>query len=194
MYKRQPTGQTARYDPGILVEIELRTYRPEDFETLYEIDQACYDCDTAYSRSDLRAYLGFLESECVVAEVRQRQSTREKLSAGENESRNRSDAKIAGFCISAHRGAEGYIVTMDVLQQYRRKKVGSALLDEVERRLANTGVRRVGLETATENAAAVAFWQKHGYRTRGVRKGYYAGGRDAYSMSKRLADSKTAGQ
>ena len=49
-----------------------------------------------------------------------------------------------------------------------------------------SGAREVSLETATENASAIAFWQKHGYRTRGVIEGYYPGGRDAYSMTKLL--------
>ena len=60
------------------------------------------------------------------------------------------------------------------------------LLAEAERKLVEAGVRQIGLETATDNAAAIAFWQKHGYRKSGVRKNYYPGGRDAYSMAKRL--------
>ena len=164
------------------VKITLRTYQPEDFERLYEIDQACYDRDVAYSRPDLRAYLGFLGSECVVAEVKR--GVREK--DGKGDSGNQNDSRIVGFCISARRGADGYIITMDVLEEYRRKKIGSALVDEVERRLAQAGVTWVGLETAIDNPAAVAFWQKHGYRTRGVRKGYYPRGRDAYSMMKQI--------
>jgi ribosomal protein S18 acetylase RimI-like enzyme len=170
---------------GIPVDVTLRTYQQEDFEALYEIDQACYDRDTAYSRSDLRAYLGFLGSECVVAEVKQ--------SALEKHNESGTGNRIVGFCISAHRGAEGYVITMDIIEEYRRRKIGSALLREVERRLANAGVRWVGLETATDNPAAVAFWQKHGYRARGVRKGYYPRGRDAYSMAKQIAALKARG-
>jgi ribosomal protein S18 acetylase RimI-like enzyme len=48
------------------------------------------------------------------------------------------------------------------------------------------GVRQVWLETATNNAAAVAFWQKHGYRTEAVLKNYYADRVDAYEMRKVL--------
>jgi ribosomal protein S18 acetylase RimI-like enzyme len=47
-------------------------------------------------------------------------------------------------------------------------------------------VQQVELETATDNHAAIAFWQKHGYRTRGVLKGYYHGRVDAYVMEKLL--------
>ena len=142
----------------------LRDYEPADFDRLYEIDQACYPADIAYSKRDLRAYLRFPEAECVVAEV--------------------SNA-VAGFCISANQDGRGYIVTIDVLEQFRRTGMGSALLREVERRLAADGVREVRLETATDNDSAIAFWHKHGYRSLGIRKDYYPG-RDAFAMSKTI--------
>ena len=46
----------------------LRSYVPADFEKLYEIDQACYEPEIAYSRRELRNYLRFPGAECVVAE------------------------------------------------------------------------------------------------------------------------------
>jgi ribosomal protein S18 acetylase RimI-like enzyme len=147
------------------VKIHLRAYGPNDFDTLIEIDQACYEPGIAYSKRDMRAYLQFPGAECILAE-----------SAGE----------IAGFCISARQRTRGYIVTIDVLGKYRKSGIGSALLREVERRLATNGVREVGLETATDNESAIAFWNKHGYRTLGVEKGYYPGGRDAFAMTKTL--------
>jgi ribosomal-protein-alanine N-acetyltransferase len=143
--------------------LALRTYAPEDFETLYTIDQACYEPAIAYSRRELRNYLRFSGTECVVAE---------------------NDGRICGFCIAAYSAARGYIVTIDVLEEFRKHGVGSALIVEIERRLVLHGVQEIGLDTATDNAPAVAFWTKHGYRTRGLSKGYYPGGRDAYSMLK----------
>jgi ribosomal-protein-alanine N-acetyltransferase len=147
------------------VNITLRTNAPEDFDTLHDIDQLCYEDEVAYSKRELRAYLRFRGSECVVAEA---------------------DGAIAGFCISARQGERGYIVTIDVLPQFRRLHVGTSLLEEIERRLAANGVREVTLETATDNESAVAFWKKRGYRSRGVREGYYPNGRDAFSMVKLL--------
>jgi ribosomal protein S18 acetylase RimI-like enzyme len=143
----------------------LRDYQAEDFDTLIEIDQACYEPGVAYSKRDMRAYLQFPGAECVLAET---------------------SHEIAGFCISARQRARGYIVTIDVLEKYRKSGIGSALLREVERRLAANGVREVGLETATDNESAIAFWNKHGYRTLAVEKGYYPGGRDAFAMTKVL--------
>lgn len=165
--------------------IHLRTYEPDDFETLYEIDQACYPSEVAYSRSELRSYLAFLGSECIVAEVDEGVSSAGNTIAGNKRVR----PKVGGFCISAHQDTEGYIVTIDVLERYRRHGVGSALLQEIEGRLAADGVRRISLETATDNAPVVAFWRRHGYRVHGVREGYYPRGRDAYSMSKGIASA-----
>jgi len=153
------------------VRLTLRTYTPEDFETLYEIDQACYEPAIAYSKREFRNYLRFPGAECVIAE---------------------QNGKVAGFCLTAHQQARGYIITIDVLEKFRRRGVGTALLAEVERKLAAHGVEEIGLETATDNDSGIAFWQRHGYRTRGVWKGYYPGGRDAFSMAKVLVSPAAA--
>ena len=144
----------------------LRAYAPVDFDQLYEIDQICYEPAIAYSRRELRNYMRFPGATSVVAEI-----------AG----------KIAGFCLAASQDEIGYIVTMDVLPDHRRLGIASALLRDVEQKLLSVGVQAIWLETATENEPAIAFWQKHGFRKIRVRKRYYPGGRDAYSMTKLIA-------
>jgi ribosomal-protein-alanine N-acetyltransferase len=151
--------------------IALRSYTPEDFETLYEIDQVCYEPAIAYSRRELSTYLRFPGADCVLVEAA---------------------VKVVGFCLTSRQGPRGHIITIDVLEEFRRRGIGAALLAEAERRLAANRVLEIGLETETSNQSAIAFWQKHGYRTRGVWKGYYPGGRDAFAMSKSLATSAAA--
>jgi ribosomal protein S18 acetylase RimI-like enzyme len=147
------------------VEFKLRTYVPADFETLYEIDQACYPPEVAYSRRELRAFLRFPGAGCVIAEA---------------------SGKIIGFCLTTHRDGQGYIVTIDVLESHRGQQAGSLMLAESERRLAANCVSEIALETAADAESVVAFWLKHGYRKRGLKRGYYPGGRDAFAMAKRL--------
>ena len=147
----------------------LRSYRPEDFETLYAIDQACYPRGIAYSKRSLRWFLAVPGADCIVAEP---------------------GGRIAGFILCEAAGPYAHIITIDVLEAFRRSGVGSALLREAERRLVKRGVRAVELETAQDNDAAIAFWQKHGYRTRGVYKRYYLGRVDALAMAKLLAAPK----
>jgi ribosomal protein S18 acetylase RimI-like enzyme len=144
----------------------LRTYAPGDFESLYEIDQLCYEPEIAYSRRELRNYMRFPGATCLVAEA---------------------DGEIAGFCLASNEEGAGYIITMDVLQKYRRHGIATALLAEMERKLIERGACAMWLETATDNEAAIAFWQKHGFLKTHIRKGYYPNGRDAYTMVKTIA-------
>jgi ribosomal-protein-alanine N-acetyltransferase len=155
---------------------KLRDYSPADFETLYEIDQACYARGIAYSRAMLRWYMKQRGSFCVVAEA-------------DAELESGAGSIIAGFIIAQGDGDAGYIVTIDVLQGQRRGGVGTALLEEAERRLAAMRVRYIELQTATNNEAGIAFWQRHGYRSSGVIRGYYLGRIDAYQMSKEITQS-----
>lgn len=150
------------------VKFRIRSYVAGDFERLYEIDQLCYEPEIAYSRRELRNYMRFPGSTCVVAEV---------------------DTGIAGFCLAAHEENVGYIVTMDVLPAFRRHGIATALLEAAEQKLREAGTRAIWLETATDNEAGVAFWQKHGFLKTRIRKGYYPNGRDAYSMSKPIAST-----
>jgi [ribosomal protein S18]-alanine N-acetyltransferase len=151
------------------MEFTLRDYSPSDFEALYEIDQACYPRGIAYSRRMLRWYLSQRGSLCILAQAP-----------------GAAEQAVVGFLIAHSRGAEGHIVTIDVREARRRSGIGTALLQESERRLAEAGVRHVGLQTATNNEAGVAFWRRHGYRSSGVTRGYYLGRIDAYDMFKEL--------
>jgi len=147
----------------------LQRYEPADFETLHAIDRACYPRGIAYSRGTLRQFLELPGAECLVA----------RLNEG-------AEAGIAGFILAEAEGADGRIITIDVLEAHRRAGVGTALVRTIEERLAARGVRRVALETATSNTAAVAFWQHHGYRKSRVLRGYYLGRLHAYEMHKAL--------
>jgi [ribosomal protein S18]-alanine N-acetyltransferase len=149
--------------------ISLIEYDSADFDALHALDLACYAPGISYSRRTLKWFLALPGSNCLVA---------------------KSDdglAEILGFIIAEADGAEGHIITIDVAESCRRAGVGTALLRGMEQRLLARGVRRVSLETATTNEPAVAFWQRHGYRSHGVLPGYYLGRLDAYSMSKKLA-------
>ncbi|HKQ87404.1 MAG TPA: N-acetyltransferase, partial [Candidatus Acidoferrales bacterium] len=146
--------------------IRLREYQTRDFDALCELDRTCFSPDIAYSRREMRAYLNAPGADCVVAE---------------------NDNGIVGFCITARGKRRAYIVTIDMIEAMRKRGIGGALLVEAEERLAAKGVSAIALDTATDNVSAIAFWQKHGYRKIGIRKGYYPNGRDAFAMTKRIA-------
>ena len=97
---------------------------------------------------------------------------------------------IAGFILAEENPPLGHIITLDVAESFRRRGVGTKLLEEMERHFAFKGVESVLLETSVENESGIAFWERHGYRTEAVVKKYYLGKIDAYEMRKRLEKGK----
>jgi len=151
------------YNPGMAP--TLRSYEPHDFAALHRLDQACFPAGISYSKTTLRCFLRLASADCVVA-----------VEGG----------RVVGFVLSEENPPLAHIITLDVAEKQRRQGVGSALLQQLEANLAARGVRSVLLETATNNAAAVAFWQKRGYRIEATLKRYYLGRLDAYEMRKIL--------
>jgi [ribosomal protein S18]-alanine N-acetyltransferase len=148
--------------------VTLRTYEPHDFGALHRLDQSCFPAGISYSKTTLHYFLTIASADCVVAV---------------------DGARIAGFILTEENPPLAHIITLDVAEAHRRHGVGCALLAESEKNLALRGVRTILLETATNNEAAVAFWQRHGYRIETVLKRYYLGQVNAYEMRKILPGS-----
>ena len=68
---------------------------------------------------------------------------------------------------------EGYISNIAVRPDHRRRGVADALLIALEARARTLLLSFLTLEVRESNAAAVALYEKHGYRVAGRRKNYY---------------------
>jgi ribosomal-protein-alanine N-acetyltransferase len=143
----------------------LRICQPEDLTAIHKIDRDCFPPGIAYSRTLIREALESPEVFGILAEA---------------------EGRVVGFVMAHARGSDGHLITLDVIEACRRRGIGSQLLLAAETELAARGVTHLALETATENAPAIAFWQKHGYRIEATVKNYYGRKLDAYAMSKRL--------
>lgn len=153
--------------------VRVREFEASDFEAAYRLDQTCYPPGIAYSRFALRE---FFRLPGVCAWVAEEEGGLAPPKAG-----------LVGFVIVRRVGSDrGHVITLDVRQDRRRQGIGRALLETAERWLAQQGARRVRLETAVENQAVVTFWQRMGYETLGVLRGYYLDRLDAYRMEKQL--------
>ncbi len=152
----------------------IREFRKEDFEPLWVIDQECFPPGISYTRIELAFYIRRARAFTLVAE---------EGSAGSPP----VDKGILGFVVgeATARGA-GHIITIDVRGEARRHGVGSALLQEAERRLSAGGSRHVFLETAVNNAPAIAFYKRHGYELIKTIPRYYKNNMDALLLGKRL--------
>ena len=162
------SASLARYN--VAVAFVIRDFKTEDFETLWRMDQQCFPPGIAYSKQELKAYVRHRGSFTLVAA---------------DAATTKEDGRIAGFIV-VHGGPTGHIITIDVIAGVRRSGVGSLLLQAGEDRLRAAGSRVVGLETAVDNLAALAFYKRHGYSVIRTWPRYYSNGVDALVMRKEL--------
>ncbi len=79
-----------------------------------------------------------------------------------------------GFALGRTIIDEAEILTIAVLPGTRRAGTGQALLQNAETRMAAMGAKKVFLEVAANNIAALALYQAADYRESGCRRGYYS--------------------
>jgi ribosomal-protein-alanine N-acetyltransferase len=166
------------------VEFALREFRREDFESLWRIDQECFAPGIAYSRLELAAYIRLRGAFTVVAESipDRREKTGTDVAVGQG-----SSLELLGFIVAqVTRRSVGHILTIDVPSANRRFGVGSKLLATAEQRLRASACHSVELETAVDNAGALAFYKRHGYSVVKTIPRYYTNGVDAFVLEKEL--------
>ena len=171
---------TTRYNA--VVGYQIRQFRKADFDTLWRIDQACFDAQLAYSRPELAFYMQRPGSFTLVAESAEDESSSKSPSA---RSAN-FPVGILGFVVAENRRKNGHIITIDVIAEVRRSGVGSGLLRAAEEKLAHAGTATVALETPVSNLPAIRFYKREGYFVEKTVAGYYSGLLDAVVMTKEL--------
>ena len=159
------------------VSFRVRDFRKTDFETLWRIDQACFDPQLAYSRMELALYMRRPWAFTLVVE-----------SDGE-EVPGSASARIIAFIVAEAHRKTGHIVTIDVIAEARREGIGSRLVLEAEKRLKQAGAMLVELETPVNNASAIRFYKAMGYCVERTITGYYSNQMDALVMRKELEAS-----
>jgi len=81
---------------------------------------------------------------------------------------------------------KGHVVSVAVMQEFRRKGIGDALMNKAMENMKSYNARQCFLEVRVTNAAATEMYKKLGFETTKTIRGYYADGEDAYLMSKKL--------
>jgi [ribosomal protein S18]-alanine N-acetyltransferase len=144
----------------------IRPATPADFDTLWRIDQACFEPGIAYSRRELAWYM-------------QRPGAFTILTESEK-------SPVAFIVAAVMKKNTGHIITLDVLPDHRRSGLGSRLLDAAEQRLRDARCTTVSLETAVNNHVAIRFYMRHGYSIQRTLPRYYSDGLDALALTKPL--------
>jgi len=132
-----------------------------DLGALRTLEHACFDRD-AWSLLDLVAVLTFPEVVRLKAVL---------------------DSRMVGFAAGDPRASQGFawIATIGVHPDYQRRGIGRSLLRACEVQLK---IPRLRLTVRMSNSAALALYEREGYRTVEIWKGYYSDGEDGVVMEK----------
>jgi ribosomal-protein-alanine N-acetyltransferase len=91
----------------------------------------------------------------------------------------------AGLCVYAH--DQAFVQTIGVDAGRQRRGIGARLLDDLIAEAQRRGCTLLDLEVRADNAGAIALYEREGFRSIGVRRGYYQpSGADAAIMRKDL--------
>jgi ribosomal-protein-alanine N-acetyltransferase len=94
-----------------------------------------------------------------------------------------------GFVLGRLVADEAEVLNLAVREECRRQGEGRALLGELLRRFAESGVSRVFLEVRESNRGAIGFYERMGFRQSGRREDYYRGPQEAALVYKKNEQS-----
>jgi ribosomal-protein-alanine N-acetyltransferase len=97
------------------------------------------------------------------------------------------DGRIVGFLSGVSNAPQNArILMLGVLAPYRRRGIGSALMDAFLQQCALRAMRTVELEVRVSNANAIQFYRRYGFQIAGTLPRFYTDGEDGYKMIRHL--------
>lgn len=145
--------------------IQLRGYEPRDLDAMFRLDEACFEEPFRFTRLAMQSFAESREARVVIAE---------------------SDGNLVGFAILHAEGRVGYIVTLDVAEDFRRQGLAQRLMQAMEQHARDDGCAVVGLHVFVGNESAILFYESAGYGRAGDVAGFYGEGLDAWTYRKKM--------
>jgi [ribosomal protein S18]-alanine N-acetyltransferase len=139
------------------VNFELRRLQVKDLGKIEEIEQRSYP--TPWSRSMFAGEIAKPSSVCLGA------------------FRPESD-RLLGYLIISRYVDAWHVMNVAVTPEYRRHGIASALLTRLIELTGDDGRRGYTLEVRVSNIGAIRLYERLGFRSRGVRRGYYTDNRE----------------
>lgn len=72
---------------------------------------------------------------------------------------------VIGSIIAGYDGHRGWLYAVAVLKSHRKQGIGTALVQEAERRLHALGCKKINLQVRSTNGDVVKFYERLGYST-----------------------------
>jgi [ribosomal protein S18]-alanine N-acetyltransferase len=137
--------------------IEFRKLKLRDLNAIEEIERTSYP--TPWSRSMFASELAKPSSIC--------------LGAIESES-----DELVGYLIISRYVDAWHVMNIAVAPEYRRRGIARNLMERLFEVTARDGRRGYTLEVRVSNEAAIRLYEELGFKTRGIRRGYYTDNRE----------------
>lgn len=96
------------------------------------------------------------------------------------------DGLLAGFAVASFGESTLHLNLLAVSENFRQQGIGALLVDWLKESAAIAGIASINLEVRRSNEGAIRFYDKLGFETVGMHRGYYEGKDDARLMSLRL--------
>jgi len=145
--------------------IQLRGYEPRDLNAMFRLDEACFEEPFRFTHTAMQRFAESRKAHVVIAE---------------------SHGELAGFAILHVDGRVGYVVTLDVAEEFRRQGLAQRMMRAMEHEAVGTGCAVVGLHVFVGNEGAIRFYERAGYERAGSVPGFYGEGLDAWAYRKKL--------
>ena len=135
---------------------EIRSYRPDDEPDVIQLWKKVFPNTPSHNnpQRDIKTKLMVQSDLFLVAEINQ---------------------ELAGTAMAGFDGHRGWVYYLAVDPAYRRKGIGTALMNKAERLLSQIGCSKLNLQIRANNSEGRAFYEKLGY-----------GVEDRISMGKRF--------
>lgn len=133
--------------------IKIREAGPDDLRTIQAIDQSLFGSES-YPLFVLRQFLDITNGLLKVAEV---------------------EEEVIGYSIGHYNTetAEGWMLSLAVLPEYRGKEIGRQLSDHLIREIEEKGADRIFLTVHPDNNPAIRTYEKLGFEKHQHKKDYY---------------------
>jgi ribosomal-protein-alanine N-acetyltransferase len=135
--------------------MEIRRLQLGDLNAIEQIEKRAYP--TPWSRSMFASELAKPSSICLGAF---------------------DDEQLAGYLIVSRYVDAWHVMNVAVDPDYRRRGIAQTLLEELFGRTQDDGRRGYTLEVRVSNAGAITLYEKLGFRSSGIRRGYYTDNRE----------------
>lgn len=145
------------------ITIRQLTSSESDIDQIVEIETLSFNKYDAYSKDNFLRWLGYTPDLCLVAEI---------------------DGRIAGDMITRIQDDKAELASLAIHPDFRRRGVGSELLEETVRRVMTYGIDQIDLEVRKTNLNGFRFWKKMGFILTGEQPGFYEDGETAFQMRK----------